>query len=121
MKDMIKRSEEEYLEHLEKVKQRKEEKEKRQREWCELEYKRHNENMNRSMNNYQQAIKERQQLELVTERHLGELERRLSLGWNRSQLRKEELRSHAAETLHNFHAVLENHEKIEQEMATERL
>ena len=73
------------------------------------------------MNNYQQAIKERQQLELVTERNLSDLQRRLSLGWNRSQLRKEELRQHAAETLGNFHLVLENHEKLEMDMATERL
>jgi hypothetical protein len=36
-------------------------------------------------------------------------------------MRKEELRQHAAETLNNFGAVLENHEKIEMEMATERL
>ena len=49
------------------------------------------------------------------------MQRRLSLGWNRSQLRKEELRQHAAETLGNFHLVLENHEKLEMDMATERL
>ncbi|TNV72720.1 hypothetical protein FGO68_gene6356 [Halteria grandinella] len=121
MKDLIMRSEEEYLEHLEQVRQKQEERDKRQKEWCELEYKRHNESMNRSMNNYQQAIKERQQLELVTERNLQDLQRRLSIGWNRSQVRKEELRQHAAETLNNFHSVLENHEKIELEMATERL
>jgi hypothetical protein len=69
-RELIKRSEENYLEHLEQVRTTKEDKEKRQREWCELEYKRHNENMNRSMNNYQQSLRERQQLELVTERNL---------------------------------------------------
>jgi hypothetical protein len=57
---VIQNSEEVYKEHLEQVKAKNEEKIKKQKEWCELEYKRHHENMNRSMNNYKAALKERQ-------------------------------------------------------------
>lgn len=42
------------------------EKEKREREWCDLQYKRHNESMNKSMSNYQAAIREKEQMEVVT-------------------------------------------------------
>lgn len=60
-------------------------------------------------------------LELVTEKNLSELQMRLNFGWTRSQQKKEELKQHAADTLHNFEHVLENHDKLELDAQTERL
>lgn len=77
--------------------------------------------MNASLNNYRKALKDRQELEIVTERNLQEVQRRLSLGFARSQVHKEELRSHAAETLGKFSTVREHHEQIEFQTQSERL
>jgi hypothetical protein len=113
LREQVDHSEETYHKHLEEVKAAQEEKLRKQKEWCEQEYKRHHESMSKSLNHYRQALKERQELEVVTERNLQEVQRRLSLGWARSQAYKEELRSHAAETLANFLGVREHHERIE--------
>jgi len=121
LREHLEHSEEIYHKHLEDVKAGQEEKLRKQREWCEQEYKRHHESMSKSLNHYRQALKERQELEVVTERNLQEVNRRLSLGWARSQAFKEELRSHAAETLSNFRGVCEHHERIENDMQKERL
>ena len=121
LNDLTLHSEEVYKEHLIQVKEYQEEKLKRQKEMCALEYRRHSESVNKSFNNYNSSLKERHNLELVTERNLQDLQRRLSLGFTRSQQRKEELRSHAADTLQNFHNVLEVHEKLEFEADSERL
>jgi hypothetical protein len=93
----------------------------KQKEWCEQEYRRHHESMSKSLNHYRQALKERQEIEVVTERNLQEVQRRLSLGWARSQAYKEELRSHAAETLSNFLGVRQQHETIENLAQKEKL
>lgn len=53
MKDITREGEEKYREHLEEIKAMHREKAKKQKEMCELEYKRHSEHLNKSMNNYQ--------------------------------------------------------------------
>ena len=58
-RDFIHQSEEVYHKHLQEVKESQEERLKKQREWCELEYKRHHESMNKSLNNYRKALKDR--------------------------------------------------------------
>jgi hypothetical protein len=68
--DMSRHSEELYKEHLKEVALKQEERAKKQKDSCELEYKRHNDSINKSMNNYRAALKERQELEIVTEKNL---------------------------------------------------
>ena len=58
---------------------------------------------------------------MATQRNLSELKERLHHGYARSVQRKEELRLHAADTLHNLSTVLDKHEKLQEEEENERL
>ena len=86
---------EQYKEHLEEITKKRAEKERRMRENCEQEFKKHLENIQKTQNNYMEAVRAKQQSEIITERNLEEHERKVNLGWNRSQIKKLELKQNA--------------------------
>lgn len=91
-----------YYKHLDEVKSWNEQKMKRQREACEVSYRRHQENMAKSMGKQEAKYLEQVEAEVMTQRNLQELQARIEIGWTRSQMRKEEMKFHAQETLCNF-------------------
>lgn len=66
-------------------------------------------------------MRESIEVEVTTQKNLIELEKRLNEGWNRSIIRKEEMKQHAQGTLQGFESVLKNHKYLEQLEENERL
>jgi len=66
-------------------------------------------------------MKEQLEGEIVTQRNLIDLQRKINMGWTRSQIKKEELKNNALETLNNFNTVLAAHERIEHEEQSKKL
>ena len=90
----------------------KEIKKRKERLLCDIDFKRNNDHLNKSVTNYYSVVREKQPFDEITERNLHELESRINEGWHRSLMRKDELRTHAAETLNKLNIVRENHSKI---------
>lgn len=104
-----------YFKHLDEVKSWNEQKLKRQREACEISYRRHQENMAKSMGKQEAKYLQEVEAEAVTQRNLQELQAKIQIGWTRSQIRKEEMKHHAKETLSNFETVVANHMRLQEE------
>ncbi len=58
--------------------------------------------MAKSMGKQEAKYLEQVEAEVVTQRNLQELQARIEIGWTRSQIKKEEMKYHAQETLSNF-------------------
>jgi hypothetical protein len=103
------------------VKSWNEQKLKRQREACEVSYRRHQENMAKSMGKQEAKYLEQVEAEVQTQRNLQELQAKIEIGWTRSQMRKEEMKYHAQETLSNFETVIANHSRITEDEENQKL
>jgi hypothetical protein len=99
LKEVVMVGQEQYKEHLEEITKKHAEKERRMRENCEQEFKKHLEHIQKTQNNYIEAVRAKQQSEIITERNLEEHEKRVNLGWTRSQIRKLEMKQNAQSTL----------------------
>ncbi len=58
--------------------------------------------MAKSMGKQEAKYLEQVEAEVVTQRNLQELQARIEIGWTRSQMKKEEMKYQAQETLSNF-------------------
>ena len=64
-------SDEKYLKHLEEIKEKEERLRQKQKEWSDLEYKRYNDQFNKSVANYETMKKEREKEEVITSTNLN--------------------------------------------------
>ena len=110
-----------YKEHLKEVQTLKEIKQRKERLLCDIDFKRNNDHLNKSVTSYYSVVREKHSVDEITERNLNEVENRINEGWHRSLMKKDELRTHAAETLHKLSIVRENHSKIVAKTQNERL
>lgn len=117
----INQSEEIYKVELEQVKAMRLQKLKKQKEQSELEYRKNTESINKSHGNQQARLKEQMEGEVITDRNLEQLQKRLNSGWMRSQLKKDEMKLMATQTLLNFDTVITTHERRDADATTERL
>jgi hypothetical protein len=59
MNDHLETSDQQYLAHLEEIKQKEEERLKKEKQLCEIEYKKYNEQFLKSLNNYETYMREK--------------------------------------------------------------
>ncbi len=93
---------------MEEIKRKQEERIKREREQCEQEYRRYNEQFLKSLGNYEHYLREKQKQDMITSMNLDILERRLSDGYTRHVIRKEQVRMSAQETLNKLEKAIVN-------------
>ena len=81
---LYEQSDQEYLKHLEEIRKKEDERVRKEKELCELEYRRYNEQFVKSINNYETFVKEKQKIDQQTSQSLQILEKRLNDGYSRS-------------------------------------
>ena len=101
-------ADEEYIKHLEEIKIKEELVRKKEKEWCEMEYKRYNEQYLKSSANYETYLAKKREIDKATSENLTSLERKIAEGYNRSIERKEEIKRLAACSLSKVGEVIEN-------------
>ena len=101
-------SDEQYVHHLEEIKLKEELIKKKEKEWCEQEYKKYNNNFMKSVANYDYYIAQKKEVDKVTSESLNYLERKLNEGYNRSIIQKEQVKRLAACSLSKIGEVMEN-------------
>ncbi len=114
-------ADEEYQNHLVEIKRKQEEKLKKEKEQCEQEYRRFNDQFSKSLGNYEMYIRQKQKQDSVTSSNLDNLEKRLNEGYTRHVQRKEEIRQSAANTLTKLEKAIITQKEHEKEIENERL
>ena len=75
----------------------------------------------KSLGNYEHYLREKQKQDMITSMNLDILERRLSDGYTRHVIRKEQVRMSAQETLNKLEKAIVNQKEHEKEVENERL
>ena len=114
-------SDEQYQKHLQEIKIKEEERMRKQKEWCELEYRRYNEQFLKSTNNYETYMQQKKETEKRTTKNLESLEKKLNEGYYRSIQKKEQVRLSAVGTLQKIEDVLQSQRRLDEEVQNERL
>jgi Skp family chaperone for outer membrane proteins len=85
----LREADEEYMKHLEDIKSKEELARKKEKEWCEMEYKRYNEQYVKSTANYETYLAKKKEMDKATYENLTSVERKIAEGYSRSIERKE--------------------------------